>query len=265
VLGAARDWRQLITEARRVLKEDGVLIVSTPDKQAHSNDGNRRVPGHKRELYVSEFREMLEKHFARVELYRVGTVAGGVVLGSEGESADPEVESTRFVLTEPSFGKALPGADVVLAVCGGAELPNVERPYLLLDRDRRLVHECEDGREDVGLLKDEIRQMQETEVQAFKDALNVRNGELAYLRLRLEHAEAELDRSQEESKRARAELKRSEAEMKRSEAALKHSEARAKRLEDRVRLVEGSLGWRSLEFLRGLRPGARSQAKPGRG
>jgi len=227
----------LVAEARRVLKDEGVLIVSTPDKQAHSNDRNRRVPGHRREMYVSQFKEMLDKHFAHVDLYRIGTVAGGAVSRSEEEPSGPEVESTRFVLTEPSFDGSLPGADVVLAVCSDVELPRSERPYVLLDRDRRLVNECEDGREDAELLKGEIRQMQETEVQAFEDTLSIRNAELAYLKSRLE----------------------------RSEADLKHSEVRAKRLEERVRLVENSRGWRALQLLRGVRSGASSLRKPARG
>ena len=42
------------------------------------------------------------------------------------------------------------------------------RPYLLLDRDRRIFDECEDRAEDVELLREEVERMQETEVQAFR-------------------------------------------------------------------------------------------------
>lgn len=104
-----------------------------------------------------------------------------------------EVESAGLVLSDPLFRTDLPNADVVLAVCSDAELPGDGRPYLLLDRDRRLLHESEDGREDVELLKGEIRQMQETEVQAFYDVLNVRNSELAHLRAQVKRLEDRLN------------------------------------------------------------------------
>lgn len=183
----------LLAEAKRVLKEDGVLVVSTPDRQAFSNERNFRDPRHRREMYVPEFEEMLKKSFAHVRLYRVGAVAGGMVSKPDDGPAGLEVESAGLVLSDPLFRTDLPNADVVLAVCSDAELPGDGRPYLLLDRDRRLLHESEDGREDVELLKGEIRQMQETEVQAFYDVLNVRNSELAHLRAQVKRLEDRLN------------------------------------------------------------------------
>ncbi len=46
----------LVREVRRVLKQNGVLVVSTLDRQVHSNDRNHTDPEHRREMYVPEFR-----------------------------------------------------------------------------------------------------------------------------------------------------------------------------------------------------------------
>src|SRR5918992_1386025 len=71
------DPEELVREARRLLKEDGMFIVSARDKQADERD--RTGTDGEREMYVPEFRGMLERHFGHVRLYRQGTVAGGVV------------------------------------------------------------------------------------------------------------------------------------------------------------------------------------------
>jgi hypothetical protein len=85
------------------------------------------------------------------------------------------VESARFSLTEPDLGAVPPTTLSVVAVCGDAEAleGHEEQPYLLLDRDRSVFDENEERAEDVELMRDEIRQMQDTEVQAFLEAVKV--------------------------------------------------------------------------------------------
>jgi SAM-dependent methyltransferase len=161
-----------VTEIKRVLTADGVLIISALDKQANTNYRGGVSGG--RGMYVLEFRELLERHFGRVHLYRQGAVAGGIVFpASEGVTAAP-VESIRFSLRSPSVTAEPPTTRSVVAVCSDAEaIGQEERPYLLLDSDRRVFYECEERAEDVELLRGEIQRMQETEVQAFRDALKL--------------------------------------------------------------------------------------------
>jgi SAM-dependent methyltransferase len=174
----------LIEEARRLLGPDGVLIISTPDKQARSNE--RNLPPHPSEMYVQELRELLERHFGNVSLRRQGSVAGGFVSAASEESSRARVESVQLSSTEPSPGSGLPPTSLVLAVCSDAETPEEEEgPYLLLDQDRRVFEEDEDHREDIELLRDEVRRMQETEVQSFQNTIALRTSEVAYLRSEL--------------------------------------------------------------------------------
>ena len=215
----------LVAEARRVLKDDGIFVVSTLDRQVRSNERNLREPRDRGKMYDREFEEMLRGHFERVEMYRVGAVAGGLVHKPGDSLSGVEAEGARFVLTEPPFDGEPPVADVVLSVCGDAELRGIEGPYLLVDQDRRLLDECEDSREDVSLLKEEILRMQETEVQELRDALELRNSEIAYLRARRQEAENRL---------------------------------RVTR--DQLKLLTNSRGWRALELLRRLKDGATSKS-----
>jgi len=162
----------LVREAKRVLKQNGVFIISAKDKQTNTNYRNRRGVNGRREMYVTEFRELLERHFGHVRIYRQGAVAGGFVFPASEKITGTPVESTRFSLTDPDLGTEPPTTRSVIAVCSDTEAPGQEeQPYLLLDRDRRVFDECEERAEDVELMRDEIQQIQETEVRAFLDTI----------------------------------------------------------------------------------------------
>ena len=160
----------LMGEAKRVLKQDGVLVVSALDKRTNANDHrNCRGVGGRREMYVPEFRELLEGHFGHVHIYRQGAVAGGFIFPASEKITGALVESARLSLTNSSPGMESPTTRSLIAVCSDAEAlgGQEEQPYLLLDRDRRVFDECEERAEDVELLRGEIQRMQETEVEAF--------------------------------------------------------------------------------------------------
>jgi SAM-dependent methyltransferase len=168
---------ELVEEAKRVLKEDGVLLISVADKRTGATSYRAGVDG-QRGMYVPDFRVLLEHHFGHVRLYRQGAVAGGFVfpVSKELTGGGVPVESVRLSLNDPRFGVEPPTTYSVMAVCSddAEALGREEQPYLLLDRDRRVFAECEERAEDVELMRDEIRQMQETEVQAFVEAIKVR-------------------------------------------------------------------------------------------
>jgi SAM-dependent methyltransferase len=166
----------LVREVKRGLKKDGVLVISALDKQTNANERNRRGVDGRQEMYVLEFRDLLEHHFGHVHIYRQGAVSGGFVFPASEAVTGAPVETARFSLTNPDFGVEPPTTRSVIAVCSDAAeaLGQGEQPYLLLDRDRRVFEECEERAEDVELMRGEIQRMQETEVQAFVDAIKVR-------------------------------------------------------------------------------------------
>jgi|SRR5215207_611124 len=176
----------LVKEAKRVLKQDGILIISALDKQTNTNDRNHGGTGGRREMYVPEFRELLERHFGQVHIYRQGAVAGGFVFPVSEEATTTPLESTRFSLASPDLGVEPPTTRSVMAVCSDAEaLRQEEQPYLLLDRGRRVFDECEERAEDLELMRGEIQRMQETEVQAFLDAVSLRRNVAAEINRRI--------------------------------------------------------------------------------
>jgi SAM-dependent methyltransferase len=180
---------ELVREAKRALKEGGVLLISVADKkQTALEDDRADTEGKWRGMYVPEFRGLLERHFGHVRLYRQGAVAGGFVFPiseepSGGGGAVP-VESVRLSSSGPRVGVEPPMTRSVMAVCtqtAEALEEGEEGAYLLLDSERRVFYECEERAEDVELMRAEIRRMQETEVQAFVEAIKVRQSLLREL------------------------------------------------------------------------------------
>ena len=63
---------KFLQEIKRVLKPDGILIMSSPDKRIYSELKNFKNHYHIHELYVEEFKLLLKKQFKYVELFSQG-------------------------------------------------------------------------------------------------------------------------------------------------------------------------------------------------
>jgi ubiquinone/menaquinone biosynthesis C-methylase UbiE len=60
------DQNRLLSEVIRLLKDDGLFIVSTPNKQSYTDDVNYHNPFHLKELYFKEFNELLRNYFENI-------------------------------------------------------------------------------------------------------------------------------------------------------------------------------------------------------
>jgi ubiquinone/menaquinone biosynthesis C-methylase UbiE len=74
---------EMYSEIKRILKKDGILIISTPDKKNYSDIKNRVNPFHVKELYLSEFRELTSKYFRNVTIYFQKSINGNSTIGEE--------------------------------------------------------------------------------------------------------------------------------------------------------------------------------------
>ena len=59
---------RLISEAKRLIKDDGIFIISTPNKYLYSDVTKYQNPFHLKELYLDELKSLLSKYFKNLIL-----------------------------------------------------------------------------------------------------------------------------------------------------------------------------------------------------
>lgn len=60
---------EMLLEIKRVLKHDGVLIMSSPDKKYYSDLTGQKNPFHVKELYFKEFKSLMDQSFQFTNYY----------------------------------------------------------------------------------------------------------------------------------------------------------------------------------------------------
>lgn len=107
----------------RALTDDGVLVISSPDKHTYSEVAGFRNEFHTRELYRDELLAMLKPHFPHVRLYGQKLLFQSAIWSQDGTGGACEAWT----------GSAQPGGTIVgnldyaplyfIAVCAKRELP----------------------------------------------------------------------------------------------------------------------------------------------
>ena len=110
---------EMLQEFKRVLRVNGLLIISTPDKKTYSDDTGYRNPHHVKELYAEEFRSLINAAFAHVMYLRQSFVQGSLITGSDDhngfETAGGDFSGIRW--------NALPKTFFHIAIASDGPLP----------------------------------------------------------------------------------------------------------------------------------------------
>ena len=74
---------RMLCEIRRVLRPEGFLLISSPDKYEYSDVPGYHNEFHLKELYCQEFEELLQKHFSRHALLGQRVVFGSLIASAD--------------------------------------------------------------------------------------------------------------------------------------------------------------------------------------
>lgn len=80
---------KFLSELKRVMRDDGVLVVSTPDTVIYSPNGPSN-PYHVNELDAFAFRRLLGTYFTHVTMYRQKIIAGSAICAEDAKGLDNE-------------------------------------------------------------------------------------------------------------------------------------------------------------------------------
>ena len=73
------DHNRLLSEVKRLLKNDGLFIASTPNKKTYTDDTHYNNPYHLKELYFEDFKNLLLRHFQRAYIYGQRVFSGSTI------------------------------------------------------------------------------------------------------------------------------------------------------------------------------------------
>lgn len=80
---------EMLEEIKRVLKPNGLLIISTPDKLYYSDNRNYNNEFHIKELYKQEFKDLISIYFNKLQLLTQTYFSGNSILNED--SAENEL------------------------------------------------------------------------------------------------------------------------------------------------------------------------------
>ena len=123
---------KFISEVKRVLKPDGLFIISTPDKSTYSDNAAYKNPFHKKELYENEFKELIQKYFLFTGFYKQSSFPGSIFL----RETDPKIERIYSGNYNRITKDILPVALYHIAFASAKELPLI--PSSMFQNDQTL-------------------------------------------------------------------------------------------------------------------------------
>lgn len=128
-----------LSEIRRVLRPDGFVVISTPDRDVYSPPDALPNEYHRRELSRTEFVAILKRHFCHTEILLQRPMIGSALMPEHSTPATPLVfdrrGSTHFELCD-----VIPRAPYLVAVASARPIPPLPASLFIergdLDTDR---------------------------------------------------------------------------------------------------------------------------------
>ena len=140
-----KDQVSFLSEVKRTLKNDGIFIVSTPNKKLYSDVPNYNNEFHAKEFYFEDFKNLLESYFKHVDFLgqrvEIGSYIGGLDDQPRTVSEDP------ITFTEEGFYPSKEPRDALyfIAVCSNVPFAKAKASFsydkskkLLINRDQSI-------------------------------------------------------------------------------------------------------------------------------
>jgi O-antigen biosynthesis protein len=179
---------QMLSEIRRVLRPDGFLIISSPNRPIYSEESGEHNEFHVKELDFVEFDQLLRAQFLRIQYSGQRMLMGSVIQPLEENASAFIAWNDDGVSLRPNSGH-LTDPVYFMAICGSgaAALPRLDASVLYPDKLDLIKHY-------VGFAKwaqsqDQIVAERAGQVAFFQQAVAEREGQIASLN----HAVAERD------------------------------------------------------------------------
>jgi GT2 family glycosyltransferase/SAM-dependent methyltransferase/glycosyltransferase involved in cell wall biosynthesis len=282
IIEHVREQERLLSEVARILADDGILVISTPDRRMYGEARNEPNPFHERELALEEFLELLGVNFPHVASWGQRTITGSHLNPLEGAATEGEVNgASEFFIERAGDEWRLadgPTALYCVALASKAPLAVVPASSTLADCGIELVRvkeretaaavgETENSERERARLEGEkarIEAENETAREEFSRALDrERTAHARLAREREEEVRAQFAQLEQRVRGADEDIARSEQAVAGSRQRMVELQAHIDLIESQLasasranRRVEESVTWQAFQKLRGRLYGA---------
>lgn len=118
---------EMIKEIKRVLREDGILIISTPDKLNYSDKRNYQNKFHIKELYKEEFQNLLKLSFENVETFYQKMIYASTILSFE-ECSNIKEYTGSFLNINTNTD---PNSIYIICIASDFLIPKIDNSYFI--------------------------------------------------------------------------------------------------------------------------------------
>lgn len=111
---------EMLSEIKRVLKADGILIMSSPDKKYYTDETGDTNSFHVKELYQHEFKALINKYFSNCNYFNQRHLMGSFLVAEEERTTMKFYEGSYTQVAESAF---TPVYNLVIAANHQIEVP----------------------------------------------------------------------------------------------------------------------------------------------
>jgi O-antigen biosynthesis protein len=256
VIEHVNEQERVLAEVARVLADDGVLIISTPDCRLYSDATGQVNPFHQHELTYEEFSALLEGPFPHVAFWGQRTITGSH-LGALGSSAE-KLSATEFFIERAGDEWRMasePAALYLVALASKVALPEASSSSVLGDCDLELVRAAErnagEATKAIVAERDEVAERERNARTTMERERNETAAERKRGELERERHSVLLGQRDEYVRHRQAEIASLRARLERTTSELTDLGESFEQAQRFNRRVEESVTWQTFQRVRG--------------
>ena len=166
------DQERLLAEFRRVIRPEGFLLLSSPDKAVYSDTLQNRNEYHVRELYRAELEALLQAHFPAFRLFGQKLVFQSAIWSLEGDPGVGFMQERDGAIAEGGAPAHKPVYFLALCAATAGLLPRVGQGLSLFDDADESVYSHYYHEIRKNMAAGEILAAREREIAALRAALD---------------------------------------------------------------------------------------------
>jgi ubiquinone/menaquinone biosynthesis C-methylase UbiE/GR25 family glycosyltransferase involved in LPS biosynthesis len=179
------DHEEMMIEVKRVLRPGGVLVISSPEKRAYSDERTFNNVFHVKELYKQDFQNLLASHFQNVLMFGQRIVYGSALLQEgSGEIRSFGIGSTEPVpgLRDPVYNVAIASDDITWGTLGrgGILEESVYHSDAFVERTKNADRMIKELKDNIAKLSAEVLRLRTSQIKLLSNVrdLEKRNEKL---------------------------------------------------------------------------------------